>query len=287
MRFLNRSLLLAALAALVMPTFASADVVNFDIGADNLYTGLAGAPDAEGTGALWNGIGTGALTPPPGGYVDSGGNTVPVTLNIDGGGVFFNNTSDQELLADPNVNGSTIENLLGDYTGVRAGNNSNDLRTSTINGLIAGNTYDLYLYGQGDNFTDTNNNGGQNAGFRILGGTDVRHTSHDGVNGGDGLLEEDVEYVVFRGVEAVGGVEGTATGSITFEHFNPGTGLHGTDPAFADSSTGSFDEDGNNSRFHALNGFQIVGDFTAIPEPSSLALLLFGATALAGRRRRS
>ena len=32
------------------------------------------------------------------------------------------------------------------------------------------------------------------------------------------------------------------------------------------SSTGSFDADNNNSRFHAINGLQIVGDFPP-PEP--------------------
>ena len=62
---------------------------------------------------------------------------------------------------------------------------------------------------------------------------------------------EDIEYVKFTGIVA------DADGIITFEHFNPGV----TDPAFADSSTGSFDLDNNNSTVHAINGLQIVGDF--------------------------
>ena len=162
---------------------------------------------------------------------------------------------------------------------MRAGDNGADLRISTINGLVAGNAYDLYFYGQGDNFTATNFNGGQNTGFRI--GTDVRHTSYDGVSGGDGQLVEDVEYVLFTGIVA------DATGSITFEHFNPGTGVHGTDSSFFDSDTGSADLDGNASRFHALNAIQIVGDLTvAVPEPSSFAVILgLGFAGLARRKR--
>ena len=143
--------------------------------------------------------------------------------------------------------------MFEDYVFSRGSYGVADLQTSTINGLIPGNSYDLYIYGQGDNFEGSNTFGGQNVGIRI--GTDVRHTSYDGIPGGDGLLVEDIEYVKFTGIVA------DADGAITFEHFNPGVGIHGTDPAFADSSTGSFDLDNQNSRFHAINGLQIVGDF--------------------------
>ena len=265
--------------AITAATTTYADVVNIDISGNGspVYTGLAAAPDAAGTTAVFNGVGSGVST----GLVDSFGNVTTVGVSLDGGNV-FNNLVDQELLADPNGDNSTIVSLQGDYFGLRAGDNGADLRTSTINGLVAGNAYDLYLYGQGDNFTDGNFNGGQNTGFRI--GTDVRHTSYDGVSGGDGQLVEDVEYVLFTGIVA------DATGSITFEHFNPGTGVHGTDSTFFDSDTDSTDLDGNASRFHALNAIQIVGDLTpaaAIPEPSSLIVMLGMGIAGLARRKRS
>ena len=266
--------LLASVVTLAAAT-SYADVVNIDVGgAPNLYTGLAAAPDAEGVTAVWNGVGTATSS----GLQDSSGTTTGVGLTLTGGGVFFNPT-DQETAADPNGDGSTLLNLLGDYAGLRAGDNGADLRVNTIDGLVAGNAYDLYFYGQGDNFTDTNNNGGQNTGFRI--GTDVRHTSYDGTSGGDGQLVENVEYVLFTGIVA------DASGTITFEQFNPGTGVNGTDASFFDSDTSSTDLDGNASRFHALNGIQIVGDFTAVPEPSSLAVILGLGFAGLIRRKRS
>ena len=261
-------------ATLLVGATAQADVVNIDINNGTDYQGLAAAPDAAGTAAFWNGVGNGTST----GLLDSNNTVTNVSVSLNGGTV-FNNPNNQEILADPNGDGSTIANIQSDYFGLRASDNGADLRSSTINGLVAGNAYDLYFYGQGDNFTATNFNGGQNTGFRI--GTDVRHTSYDGVSGGDGQLVEDVEYVLFTGIVA------DATGSITFEHFNPGTGVHGTDSSFFDSDTGSADLDGNASRFHALNAIQIVGDLTvAVPEPSSFAVILgLGFAGLARRKR--
>ena len=195
--------------------------------------------------------------PTPSGLLDSTGAATSVGLAI-GAPSAFDSFSFGFGFGFPFPDGdheiTTHTELFADYVFSRALDSGADLQTSTINGLIPGNSYDLYIYGQGDNFDlGFNTFGGQNVGVRI--GTDVRHTSYDGIPGGDGLLVEDIEYVKFTGIVA------DADGVITFEHFNPGVGIHGTDPAFADSSTGSFDLDNNNSRFHAMNGLQIVGDF--------------------------
>ena len=266
---------LMCLGATLLCATAQADVVNIDLNngiAANLYTGLAAASDPAGTAAIFNDVGSGTST----GLVDSFGNATSVGVDL-GGGAIFNNAVDQELAADPNGDGSTIANLLGDYVGLRD-DFGGEIRTGNINGLVAGNAYDIYLYGQGDNFGG-GFNGGQNTGFRI--GTDVRHTSHDGVNGGDGILVEDVEYVLFSGIVA------DATGTIVFDYFNPGAGTNATDPSFFDSDTGLADVDGNVSRFAALNAIQIVGDLTvAVPEPSSFAVILgLGFAGLARRKR--
>ena len=268
--------MLTGLAITVAATTTYADVVNIDLNSSGtVYTGLAAAPDAAGTTAVFNGLGSGTST----GLLDSFGNATSVGVNL-GGGAIFNNAVSQELSADPNGDGSTVVNLLGDYVGLRD-DNGGEIRTGNINGLVAGNAYDIYLYGQGDNFGG-GINGGQNTGFRI--GTDVRHTSHDGVNGGDGNLVEDVEYVLFSGIVA------DSTGTIVFDYFAPGVGTNADDPSLVDSDTGSVDVGGNISRFAAFNAVQIVGDLTpaaAVPEPSSLIVMLGMGIAGLARRKRS
>jgi len=184
-------------------------------------SGLAAAPDANGAAAIWNIANTGS--PTVAGALDTSGTTTPVQFSINSRGI-FNGPNWQELQ-------SGQAGLFSNYLTSRANNSQNDLRTGSITGLIPGNAYDFYVYGQGDNFDPAGGaNGGQNVGVRI--GTDVRHTSFDGVQGGDGLLVEDIEYVLFPALIA------DATGTINFEHFNPGVGLHGTDPTFFDSDTG-------------------------------------------------
>lgn len=255
-------------AAIAISANASVISIDFNAGGTGTQTGLAGAPDAAGAGAFWNGANGGSPTLT--GLTDSTGVATNVDFTIDSRGA-FTGPVDQELSSGHSA-------LFNEYLSSRADDNNEDLRTGSFTNLIAGNAYDLYFYGQGDNFTDTNFNGGQNVGVRI--GSDVRHTSHDGVSGGDGNLVEDVEFVVFRGIVA------DATGTINFEHFNPGQGLHGTDSSFFDSSTGLADADNNPSRFSAINGVQIVGDFI-IPEPTSMALVgLLGLFAAFVRRRR-
>jgi len=223
---------------------------------------------------VWNSISGGS--PNVSGLVDSFGAATSVGIDINSRGAFGTANSQGELSAAVG-----LTPLIGDYLSSRANNSQADVRTGQINGLIAGNAYDFYVYGQGDNFGG-GQNGGQNVGIRI--GTDVRHTSYDGTPGGDGLLVEDIEYVVFRGIIA------DANGEINFEHFNPGQGTLATDTSFFDSSTGLADADNNPSRFHAINGIQIVGNFTEpeqVPEPSALAGLSLLALGLFTRRQRS
>jgi len=234
--------------------------VNVDFTSFSAQSGLAAAPDVAGSAAIWNASANGQIAS---GVVDSTGQTTPVGISIDNEGVFFG-PADQEVSA-----GAGVSDLLSDYLFQRDPD-GNESRTGSITGLIPGNRYDLYIYGQGDNFTSNNNGGGQNLGVRI--GNEVRHTGWDGVSGGDGNLEEDVEYVLFDNVTA------DATGTITFEHFNPGTGAFGADPSYFDSDTGSPDLDGNNSQFSAINGLQVVGDFLNTGAVSQSSDFLFEAT---------
>lgn len=252
---------LAAAVILGSAALSQAAVVNIDfgnIGVDGIQVGLAAAPDADGgETATWNGINTATAA----GLLVSTGEISTVGLNFSARG-FFNGPVDQELASGHAA-------LFGDYITNRANDNGFDQRTQTITGLTAGNTYDIYIYGQGDNFTDTNNNGGQNLGVTIDG--NFFRTSHDGVSGGDGQLVENIEYVVLSAIEA------DASGEITFDTFNPGGG-----------GTGEFatDPDSNASRFSGINGIQIVGDVVVVPEPSSFALLGLGFVGFALRRRR-
>ncbi len=257
MKIYRKHLFSFAAIGLVIPTFASADVVNVDLGrptqADDgeVYIGIAAAADAGGADAVWN-ASTGTSTD----LLDSHGHSTSVGVEVATATAFFNDC-DQELVA--------VENLLGDYLAYRD-ESGTEIKTSRINGLVPGNSYDLYFYGQGDNFTGDDINGGQNTGFRI--GSEVRHTSYDGVPGGDGRLIEDVEYVMFSDVVA------DSTGSIVFEHFGPGVGISDpTDPEFDgnstvnnslffDSDSGSVDLDDNGSRYHTINAIQIVGNFS-------------------------
>ena len=268
LRHLNFLLSFAMVLAMTTSTQAQR-LVSLDFGSSfpsRLYSGQAAAPDVAG-GGIWNGT----FFTTASGLVDSTNvaTAVGINITINFGFVF---DSSNTRFADQELNGG-FSNLFRDYafsTGSMIEGEHEDLVPGVIFGLVAGNAYDLYFYGQGDNFTDTNISGGQNVGIRI--GTDVRHTSHDGVLGdsgffggnrvgGDGLLVEDIEYVVFRGIIA------DSQGEINFEQFNPGAGSHATDSTFFDSSLLAagdplaVDADGNDSRFHAVNGIQIVGEF--------------------------
>ena len=257
LRHLNFLLSFAMVLAMTTSTQAQR-LVSIDFGSSSptrLYSGQAAAPDVAG-GGTWNGA---FFSTTISGLVDSTNAATPVGITFSDG-FTFDNARDQEVSA-----AGGFANLFRDYIFLASlvdGRFTESLVTASIFGLEPGNAYDLYFYGQGDNFSSGSTSGGQNVGVRI--GTDVRHTSHDGVRGGDGLLVEDIEYVVFTGIVA------DSLGQINFEHFNPGLGLHGTDSTFFDSSLlaagdpRAVDPDGVNSGFHVLNGIQIVGEFPAL-----------------------
>ena len=150
-----------------------AEVINVDFNNSSsstvTYSGLGAVPDAAAN-TIWNAT---VGVPTPSGLLDSTGAATSVSLDIGASRSFSSfgrfPDGDQEI--------TTHTALFDDYVFSSALGSGADLQTSTINGLIPGNSYDLYIYGQGDDFEGFN--GGQNVGVRI--GTDVRHTSYDGV----------------------------------------------------------------------------------------------------------
>ena len=278
------------ISILTVPSNVIADVVNIDFGAQftsggnlgpnpRVQVGLAAVlDDPAGADAIWNESDGAVIN----NALNSAGTATTVSIDV-GNPRNFSNLRDQESSAG-------ISSLQGDYILINAGTGQGIVEVGVFGGLMAGESYDLYFYGQGDNFGD-GDSGGQNVGVRI--GTDVRHTSWDGVagtqfdpsigaggGGGDGFLVEDIEYVLFTGIEA------DSAGEISFEFFNPGGGELSTNSLFFDSDTNSPDLDGNTSRFAAINGIQIVGNFAAVPEPSSVvAIGLLALGCCTGRRR--
>lgn len=239
---------------------ASADVLNIDFDAPNrpddsaTFSGQAAAPDLPGY-FTWNSVSQsgGAVNDSSLKTLSSGAAWTEVGISIDDVNGSWAKVADQETMV--------AGDLMVDYIYI-----IDKTVTATISGLVGGNLYDLYLYGQGDNHTAANRNGAQNAGFTI--GDQTLQTQWDMVPGGNGLLWKGFEFVVFKGVEADG------DGNISFDWFNP--------------TPDEVDKDGNESKYAGMNGLQIVGDFAVVPEPTSMALLGLGGLMLiqTARRRR-
>jgi MYXO-CTERM domain-containing protein len=157
---------------------------------------------------------------------------------------------------------------MSDYAVLEA-TNSATIKSATglFSGLVPSGTYDLYFYGQGDNFTNSGPSG-QNTLFTL--GGESKQTGWDGFTSGDGLLLEGIEFVKFT-------VEADAEGRIVFSWANVVPGLGGNVET---------DADGTASRFAALNAIQLVSTTpTAVPEPTVALLGTFGLLALLRRRR--
>jgi MYXO-CTERM domain-containing protein len=261
----------------VLASLADAAVVNIDFSDLDLlgvesptFTGLAAAPDPAGASAQWN-----TASAPWKDIVsadillDSTGALTSVSLSLGVSSTFSSVIGDQELGGE----GGSFVALMGDYAvldfGKPLGGNPIGVisATGTFSGLVPSGTYDLYFYGQGDNF-GTSGPSGQNTLFTL--GGDSKQTRWDGFAGGDGLLLEGIEFVKFT-------VEADEEGRIVFTWANvvPGIGGNVTE-----------DADGRASRYAALNAIQIVSSTpTAVPEPSIGLLGALGLLAALRRRR--
>jgi hypothetical protein len=163
------------------------------------------------------------------------------------------------------------ETLMQDYLFLQSTNGLTETSaTGTITGLLAGQTYRVFFYGQGDNMVGSGT-AGQNSLFTI--GTDPagasKQTGYDTTPG----LADSKEYVMFEAVA-------DSTGEIDFLWRNVVPGLPATGNVITDAAPNT---SGGGSRFAALNGIQIV---QVVPEPSSALLALLGTFGLLARRRR-
>jgi hypothetical protein len=255
--------LAAILIAFTGPLAGQVINIDFDESTNvQTYQGLAGANDPSGATALWNRLtGSGTTTINGTNLVDSDGQTTGVGITLGINGSFLSAPGQQQL--------GTWEDLMTDYVFISAPTQEQVVsNTALIFGLDPGKLYDVYLYGQGNNFLEAYSEG-QNTLFTIGGVS--KQTSWDGIAGGDGLLVEGIEYVKYS-------VVANPTGQISFNWANVVAGPGGNVAT---------DLDGNPSRFGVLNGIQIV-DVAAVPEPAAALLGALGALGLLGllRRRR-
>jgi MYXO-CTERM domain-containing protein len=268
---------LAIAAAFAIPSLATATVVNIDFATATSggYTGFGAAENVAGN-TTWN----------TASYAAGSGGSITMSDLVDstsaGTSVDFNLTGIQ---GSQNPSGQMersggYSGMMRDYVrvdGLTAG------LVATANGsfsnLVVGASYDLYFYGQGENF---------NAGASLLRGQNTlftvngisKQTSWDGTALGDGLLVEGIEYVKFT-VVAVN--NGFGDGVINFSFSN--VVATGSTPNVAtDFAPNQNIAPANTaSRYGALNGVQLV---SVVPEASSALLGILGMGGLLLRRRR-
>jgi hypothetical protein len=232
---------------------ASARLVNIDIdgrssNGESIPGAMTGAAGVGAAGDQWNSY-----------LVDCvvGHNPTPYDPGVsahlaDSAGVLTATRLDLSTSAGDTTAGSVRSGngLLDDY--VYLGPNVVSQIAFTLSGLIAGNSYDLYLYGVG---------GAQPAstypGKFSVGGVDKTLTSTTAF---DGTFVENREYVAFSGV--IADASGTISGQVSSS----------SNPAF----------------YSVFNGIQVSGEFASIPEPATSTLVasgLFGLIAYAWRKR--
>ena len=253
---------LAASYLLALAGSAGAQVINIDFDESantRVYQGLAAAGDPNGSAAIWNRLtGSGTTTVSGTDLLDSDGEVTGVDISFGINGSFLSAPGQQQLGA--------WEDLMTDYVYLSAPTQFDVVTNSgLISGLDAGKLYDIYFYGQGNNFLEAYSEG-QNTLFTIGGVS--KQTSWDGIEGGDALLAEGIEYVKFS-------VFANLSGQIASDWANVVAGPGGNVVT---------DLDGQSSRFGVINGIQIV-DVAAVPEPSAALLGGLGLLALFRRRR--
>lgn len=258
---MNCTPIFAASCFLALAGSADAQVINVDFDESSntrVYQGLAAAGDPSGAAAIWNRLsGSGTTTLNGVNLLDSDGEASGVNISLGINGSFVSDPGQQQL--------GTWEGLMTDYVYISAPTQSDVVTNSgLISGLDAGKLYDVYFYGQGNNFLEAYSEG-QNTLFTIDGIS--KQTSWDGIEGGDGFLEEGIEYVRFS-------VIANPSGQIAFDWANVVAGPGG--------NVGT-DLDGSASRFGVINGIQIV-DVAAVPEPSAILLGSLGLLVLFRRR---
>ena len=259
-------LLHLATTGLALSAAVSAQVINIDFdesSTTSIYQGLAAAPDPAGGSAQWNRVtGSGTTTITASNRTDSDGDSTGIGIELGINGSYLELAGQQEMGGIPR----TYEDLMSDYVFLSSPTNTQVVsKSGRIFGLDPSKLYDVYLYAQGDDF-NVDFSPGQNALFTINGLS--KQTSWDGVEGGNGLLVEGIEYVRYS-------VAASALGEIAFTYANVVSGPGGNVVT---------DLDGINSRFAGINGIQIV-DVALVPEPS---VVLLGGVGLLGllRRRR-
>jgi PEP-CTERM motif len=266
-RFAMKFLLHLAASGAALSAAATAQVINIDFdesAVSSIYQGLAAAPDPAGGSAQWNRVtGSGTTTVTASSLTDSDGDTTGVGIELEINGSYLELAGQQEMGGVPR----TYEDMMSDYVYLSSPTNTQVVtKSGTIFGLEPARLYDVYLYAQGDDFTE-DFSPGQNALFTINGIS--KQTSWDGVVGGNGLLVEGIEYVRFS-------VLADPSGEIAFSYANVVSGSGGNVVT---------DLDGVNSRFAGINGIQVVDVAAVVPEPSAALLGGIGLLGLLRRRR--
>jgi hypothetical protein len=188
---------LSAMTLAVLSTFllagpAMATTINIDFNdaaADNSPT-YSGTAAATGTGTVWNGIdGNGGANITVSTLVDSFGNeVVGAGVSVAMYGVRGGGTPDSPSAAGPATHDA--EALMQDYFYARFGRDTYPGEI-TLTGIDPAKTFDLYLYGGGDQTS-------QNSRFTYDGLSKSTAAPDAAVT----ALIEDVNYVVFRNINA-------------------------------------------------------------------------------------